>query len=412
MSASQELRPLGEEEKTRFSWARRPPAAKIVAALEAARAGSARFVGGCVRDSLLGATPKDIDVATTLTPEAVVTALKRAGLRAAPTGIEHGTVTGVAGGVGVEITTLRSDVSTDGRRAVVAFTEDWASDARRRDFTINAIYLTTDGFLFDPAGGLADLAAGRVRFIGAARDRIREDYLRILRFFRFSARFAQDFDETGLAACAGEKAGVARLSAERVGDELSKILALPRAPFAVEAMNRLGILAVVWPAPARLDAFAGLKRLASDAPAPLGLAALWGESGEGVDAALRLSNADAARRRAALKAAAMLSPETGRRAGRVVYHRCGERAFRDGALIAAARGAGEAFLTRMTRLADADAPPPFPFTGKDAIALGLEAGPAVAAALKAAEAAWIDEDFPDRSRAAELLDVAVRGRRG
>ena len=149
--------------------------------------------------------------------------LHKAKLGAAPTGIEHGTVTGIADHVGVEVTTLRADVSTDGRRATVAFTEDWATDASRRDFTINAIYLTTDKMLFDPVGGVADAEAGKVRFIGNAEDRIREDYLRILRFFRFSARFADGFDVPGLTACAFvERGNWQSLSAERIGDETDK----------------------------------------------------------------------------------------------------------------------------------------------------------------------------------------------
>ena len=174
-NAESTLTPLAECDALQFDWTRNAPVVKIVAALEAARPGSVRFVGGCVRDSLIGVTPKDIDIATTLTPQAVIDALHAASLKAAPTGVDHGTITGVADHVGVEITTLRADVSTDGRRATVAFTEDWATDARRRDFRLNAIYLTTDGKLFDPVGGVADAKARRVRFIGAPEDRIREE---------------------------------------------------------------------------------------------------------------------------------------------------------------------------------------------------------------------------------------------
>lgn len=404
-----DLRALSAEEEAHFGWAKSTPVAKIVAALEAERPGVARFVGGCVRDSLLGVAPKDVDIATSLKPEDVVSALKKARLRAAPTGIDHGTVTGIAGGVGVEITTLRADVSTDGRRATVAFTDDWETDARRRDFTLNAIYLTTEGALFDPVGGVADLRAGRVRFIGAPRDRIREDYLRILRFFRFSARFANAFDEAGLAACREEKAGIKKLSAERVGDELSKILALPRAPVVVEEMIRAGVLAEVWPAPPAPEIFANLKRLVPAAKAPLGLAALWGEGGEGIDASLRLSNADAARRRGALKAAKAIGPATPAREARVALYRCGDEAFRNGAALAAARGGADASaLARLVEIADRHAPPPFPFSGKDVIALGVAAGPRVAAALRAAEEAWIAEDFPGTERAREILENAVK----
>ncbi|HXI86183.1 MAG TPA: CCA tRNA nucleotidyltransferase, partial [Parvularculaceae bacterium] len=310
------LRGITSEEAACFSWTDRPPVRKIVAALEAARPGGARFVGGCVRDSLIGVEPKDIDIATTLTPDAVVKALKKAGLGAAPTGVEHGTITGVADHVGVEITTLRADVSTDGRHATVAFTEDWARDAERRDFRLNAIYLTTDKKLYDPVGGVEDAKTGRVRFIGAPEDRIREDYLRILRFFRFSARFSTTFDAEGLAACAALKEGMARLSRERVGAEFSAILALPRASEAIEAMAKTGVLAEVWPAEADLAAFAALKWLDPDAPTALGLAALWGKKGEGIDAALRLSNADAARRKKAIAVAAGIAKTMNERAAR------------------------------------------------------------------------------------------------
>ncbi|MEQ8935804.1 MAG: CCA tRNA nucleotidyltransferase [Amphiplicatus sp.] len=409
MTASpDDLRAVSAGEAKHFFWTQDAPVAKIVAALEAERSDAVRFVGGCVRDSLLGVKPKDVDLATLLKPEDVVAALKNARLRAAPTGIEHGTVTGIAGGVGVEITTLRADVSTDGRRATVAFTEDWAEDARRRDFTLNAIYLTTDGSLFDPVGGIEDLKAGRVRFIGEARDRIREDYLRILRFFRFSARFAGAFDAAGLAACGAERSGVKKLSAERVGDEISKILVLPRAPIAIEEMQRAGILAEVWPAEPSLERFAFLKSLSPSAPAPVGLAALWGEAGEGLDSALRLSKADAARRRAALKAAAVIKSGMAAKDARVALYRAGQTAFRDGALLSAACAGGDGqALARLVGIADDNAPPVFPFTGKDVITLGVPAGPRVAATLKAAEEVWISEDFPDAGRAKEILQTEV-----
>ncbi|MEX0644239.1 MAG: CCA tRNA nucleotidyltransferase [Parvularculaceae bacterium] len=279
--APETLRPLAPDEAKHFGWTETAPAKTVIAALEAAAPGAARFVGGCVRDSLIGEAPKDFDIATRLAPPAVIAALKRDGLGAAPTGLDHGTVTAVANHIGVEVTTLRADVSTDGRRATVAFTEDWALDARRRDFRLNAIYLTADKKLYDPEGGVADAKAGRVRFIGAAHDRIREDYLRILRFFRFSARFSAAFDAEGLAACAELKSGIAQLSAERIGDEFSKILALARASLAVDRMAQSSILHEIWPAPPRLDVFAALKALDPEAGAPLGLAALWGAARRG-----------------------------------------------------------------------------------------------------------------------------------
>ena len=191
----------------------------VMAALEAAGGpGCVRFVGGCVRNSLLGQSVDDIDIATRLRPEETIAALKAAGLKAVPTGVEHGTVTGVSERRPYEITTLRRDVETDGRRAVVAFTEDWAEDAARRDFRLNALYADAAGTVFDPTGGgLDDAAAGRIVFVGEAETRIREDYLRILRFFRFYAWYGRGApDAVGLAACATLKAGMGQLSADRV----------------------------------------------------------------------------------------------------------------------------------------------------------------------------------------------------
>lgn len=401
---------LSGEDAPHFSWTRRLPVRKIVAALEAARPGGARFVGGCVRDSLIGIAPKDIDIATTLTPDAVIEALHAAGLKAAPTGLDHGTITGVADRFGIEITTLRADVSTDGRRAIVAFTEDWTVDARRRDFRLNAIYLTTDGKLFDPVGGLADARARRVRFIGEPADRIREDYLRILRFFRFSARFAGGFDAQGLAACAALRAGIGRLSAERVGDETMRILGLPRAPLAIDAMAASGVLGEVWPAPPDRETLRAMKALDPEATAPLGLAALWGEAGEGIDAALRLSNADAARRKRALRAAARLELSLSERAQREILYRLGPEAWRDGALIAAARAGGGEAWSRMCALPERWVAPVFPYTGKDVIAAGIARGPAVAQILSGVEEVWIAEDFPPAERLREILSEACARR--
>ncbi|MHA7873403.1 MAG: tRNA nucleotidyltransferase/poly(A) polymerase family protein, partial [Hyphococcus sp.] len=198
MSAQTTFVPLSSDQRVHFDWLDAPHLKKVMTALDSARQGASRYVGGCVRDSLFGERPKDFDIATMLKPEEVMHALSVAGLGAAPTGLDHGTITAIADHRGVEVTTLRADVSTDGRRAVVAFTEDWSVDASRRDFRINALYLTPDAKLFDPVGGLDDIAGRQVRFIGDAEQRIREDYLRILRFFRFSARFSGVFDQDGL----------------------------------------------------------------------------------------------------------------------------------------------------------------------------------------------------------------------
>lgn len=397
--------------KPNFSWVDDPSVAKVIRALNVARSGGARFVGGCVRDGLLGLAPKDVDVATTLTPDDVVAALKRAGLGAAPTGIEHGTVTAVADHKGVEVTTLRADVSTDGRRASVAFTTDWFVDATRRDFTINALYLTPELDLYDPVGGASDLAARRVRFIGAPDDRIREDYLRILRFFRFSARFAATFDAAGLAACERLKDGIRRLSAERVGDELTKLLALPAPQASLSAMAAAGVLAEVFPAPPSIETLARLKAIDPDAAPPLALAALYGASGEGIDARLRLSNAQSTRRRLAVENADAISPALGERAARALLYRMGAANWRDACLLAEARSLAtsekprerDATLAHLAALADRWPPPKCPFTGKGALSLGVREGPAVAAAVRATEARWIEEDFPGPERQAAIF---------
>ncbi len=213
----------------------------------AALGGAAYFVGGCVRNALLGAPATDIDLATPLVPEAVVARLGAAGLKAVPTGIEHGTVTAVWQGHPVEITTFRADVETDGRRAVVRFTTDMAEDAARRDFTVNALYADATGRVLDPIGGLPDLAARRVRFIGDPVARIREDRLRILRFFRFTAWYAEGMDAGGLAACRAEAEGVEALAHERLGAEMRKLLAAPDPVAATVAMAEAGVLARVLP---------------------------------------------------------------------------------------------------------------------------------------------------------------------
>jgi poly(A) polymerase len=403
---SESLTPLAPADAGRFGWIAARPVKRVVDALEAAEAGAARFVGGCVRDSLLGDSPKDVDIATPLAPDAVIAALSRAGLGVAPTGLEHGTVTAIADHQGIEVTSLRADVSTDGRRATVAFTRDWAVDAARRDFTVNALYLTPSLLLFDPVGGLADLRARRVRFIGRPEDRIREDFLRILRFFRFSARFAAGFDEPGLRACAGLKAGIRRLSAERVGDEFMKLLALPSPQESIAAMQTAGVLAEVWPAPPAIGVLAQLKAIDPLAPPPLGLAALFAEAGEGVDARLRLSNAQSERRRAAVANAREISDTLDERAARVLLYRLGAERWRDACLIAEARALADApaparaaAFERLRELPLRWPPPRLPFAGRDALAAGIPEGPLVASVLRAAEARWLNEDFPPDERA-------------
>ena len=278
-------------------WLRRPETRAVCDALTAA-GHRALFVGGCVRNALLGAPVCDIDIATDALPGTVATLAERAGLKPVPTGIDHGTITVVSDGVPHEVTTFRADVKTDGRHAQVAFGQSLEADARRRDFTMNALYAAPDGAVFDPLGGLPDLQARRVRFIGDAGQRIREDYLRILRFFRFHACYgdpAGGLDAEGLAACGAARGGLAALSRERIGAEMRKLLAAPDPAPSVAAMQAACVLAAVLPG-AGAGALAPLVHLESEtqtAPEPLRrLAALGGTD---VAERLRLSRAEARR---------------------------------------------------------------------------------------------------------------------
>ncbi|RKF13355.1 CCA tRNA nucleotidyltransferase [Roseovarius spongiae] len=257
---------------------------------------SAYLVGGAVRDAVLGRRVGDLDLATDATPQKVTALAKAAGIRCVPTGLDHGTVTLVIEGVPHEITTFRRDEETFGRHARVAFTTDMAEDARRRDFTMNALYADADGRVIDPLGGLPDALAGRVRFVEDAERRICEDYLRILRFFRFTAWFARDgIDAEGLAACAAHQDGLEKIAAERVGAEMTKLLAAPDPAPSVAAMRQSGVLARILPG-ADDRALAALVHHEGEA----GVAPDWRRrlaalGGEGVAERLRLSNANARR---------------------------------------------------------------------------------------------------------------------
>ncbi len=269
-------------------WLADPAVTAVLAALP-----RARLVGGSVRDALLGREVSDIDLATPDPPDAVTQALLRAGLKAVPTGLAHGTVTAVSHHRGFEVTTLRRDVTTDGRHAEVAFTDDWREDAARRDFTINAMSMTQDGDVFDYFSGIADLHAGRVRFVGDANQRIAEDFLRILRFFRFHARYgAGDPDPAALSAIAANVPGLQRLSAERIWSELKRILTAPDPTAAIATMQSLGVLAAVLPEGAAPQRLANL--IAADAPADpiLRLAALLDGDALALADRLRLSIAE------------------------------------------------------------------------------------------------------------------------
>ena len=349
---------------------------------------SARVVGGAVRDTLLGVPVADIDLATPLPPAAVMAALTAAGLGAKPTGIAHGTVTAVAAGRGFEITTLRRDLATDGRRAVVAFTEEWREDAARRDFTLNALSMDQAGLVFDYWGGIADLRAGRVRFVGDPAARIAEDYLRVLRFFRFFARFARLApDAATLAALRAGVPGLAGLSAERVRHELLGLLAAPDPLPALRLMERLGVLAALLPRGVSLAAVARLIA-AGAPPAPLPrLAALAGDDPD-LPARLRLSLGEA-RHLAALRVPAPpASADAGvlRRALAELDPRLADAVLMERAWLAddgaGSHAAQRAALAGLAR-------PVFPLAGRDLRRLGLAPGPEIGQRLAAVRAWWL-----------------------
>ncbi|TJZ86633.1 CCA tRNA nucleotidyltransferase [Paracoccus hibiscisoli] len=347
----------------------------------------ALLVGGAVRNALLGQPIDDIDIATDAPPLRTLALARAAGLRAVPTGIDHGTVTLVAHGRGFEVTTFRRDVETDGRHAVVAFSTDLAEDAARRDFTMNALYADRDGTVIDPMGGLPDLAARRLRFVGDPDARIAEDYLRILRFFRFFARYGQQADPAAVAACAAHRDGLSRIARERIGAELKKLLAAPNPGPAVGLMAQTGVLAVLLP-DATPDRLAAL--LAAE-PAPGGwlrrLAALCPATPD-----LRLSRADQ-------RALTALHRARGWSLDEAAF-RMGADLATDHALLAAADGhpLPADWQARIARGADA----PLPIAAADLAPLQ---GPALGRALKAAEAAWIASAFTLPAPA--LIDAAL-----
>lgn len=391
-------------------WLTAPATVAVMDALETeGGADCARFVGGAVRNALMGRAVDDVDVATTLTPDRVTAALKRAGLKSVPTGVEHGTVTAVSARTPFEITTLRRDVSTDGRRATVAFTDDWAEDAARRDFRLNALYADRNGEVFDPTGqGIDDALHGRIVFVGEAERRIREDYLRILRFFRFMAWYGGgEPDADGLAACAALKDGMARLSAERVSKELLKLLAAPDPVRAVRAMDGAGILTPVLGADGDVARLAHVVAMSADPL--LRLSALWPDDAAFVAEkarALRLPRSAWDRLEAA---AGPLDVEavTDADARRFVYF-LGAQAARDRALKAPASPARAVVL----QASESWTPPRLPVGGRDVERLGVSAGPETGAVLRAFEQSWIADDFPPHGVEARLAAAlsAVRGR--
>ncbi|WP_108683098.1 CCA tRNA nucleotidyltransferase [Methyloceanibacter sp. wino2] len=385
------------------AWLARPETVRVFAALSG-ETGATRAVGGAVRNALLGLPVADVDFATTIHPEAVIARARKAGLKAIPTGLPHGTVTVVADGVSFEVTTLRRDVETFGRHATVAFTEDWAEDAARRDFTINALYAGADGTLFDPLGGYPDLVAGRVRFIGDAVLRIKEDYLRILRFFRFNASFGWGaFDAEGLSACVRERAGLRQLSAERVASELKRLLVAPRAYEAVYVLFAFGLLCDILGAVPRLSRFARLIEIEAaldrEPNAILRLAALAifiPEDAKRLARRFKLSNAE----RALLALAGVPFDEAlpSEAAAKRKLYRLGPENYASRMLLAWATSdapATDPDWRRAATLAERWEPPVFPLRGPDITALGPFSGPAIGEMLRAAEQCWIDGGFKE-----------------
>ncbi len=404
----------------------------VIAALTADGA-EARFVGGCVRDSILKRAVEDVDIATPEPPERVMELLERAGLGAIPSGIEHGTVTAEAGGDHFQITTLRRDVETDGRRARVAFTDDWKADAARRDFTINTLSCTPDGDIYDPFGGLDDLSHGMVRFVGNARQRIDEDLLRILRYFRFYAvcgRPPPDID--ALAACRAAAHRVLELSAERLRGELLRILIAPNPADVVVLMRGERVLDHLLPEAGdvgrlRMLSWLETSAIRMDSVAPDGLrrlAALLHTDAAGTDAVaarFRLSKAEAERLLSMTAPSEAVDADMDEAARRRVLRRLGAQAVGDLALLA---WAGELAIdprqpgTRkhnwqdLLAAAEAWTPPEFPLKGQDVLALGVPAGPRIGRLLGAVEG-WWEEGGCEAGRAAclEALETMAREER-
>jgi poly(A) polymerase len=377
-----------EERLAGAEWLVRPETQAIFAALDGGK-GRTRAVGGVVRDTLLSRERDnpDIDLATELTPEEVIARAKANGIAHYPTGIDHGTVTLKLGKTLAEVTTLRRDVETNGRHAIVAFGTDWAEDAARRDFTLNALYCGADGALFDPLGGINDALNGRVRFIGDAATRIIEDGLRVYRFFRFSASHGgEKFDPDGLAACAAAVGQLGHLSAERVGSEILRMLALPDIALTLGAMAAIGLVEIDAD---QLKILKAYETLGGFTPATR-LAVLIGTSpADAIQQQWRLSN-DTMRAAQAVAAAAEMVEQD--RLDEAAY-RFGEVAV-EGLALAAAQGSWKADrLAEAARSLAAVQVVPFPISGNDLAGLGIKPGPALGRELARLERIWIESGF-------------------
>jgi poly(A) polymerase len=400
------------------SWMTARPTRAVMRALTR-DGGAARFVGGAVRNALLGEEVGDVDIATPLSPQEVMRRLEQAGLNAVPTGIDHGTVTAISSRKPFEVTTLRRDVSTDGRRATVAFTTDWSKDAARRDFTINALYAAEDGEVFDYFGGLADLKARRVRFVGDPTTRIREDYLRILRLFRFHAWYGKgDLHAEAFAAVSSEKAGLKLLSGERVQKELLRLLEATNPMPALRAMARASILAEILPGEAQLERAARLieieaaNRRGSDSL--LRLAALLpddAKTARKLSASLKLSNNDRDRLVEAAEADRRIDSSLSPHEARKLLYRLGQQCFRDQLLLRWAdtqRDPKDRGWCKLLKLVESWKRPELPIDGRDVMAKGIDEGPKIGTTLRALEHEWIEADFaPDRRALLKRLKETI-----
>jgi poly(A) polymerase len=365
----------------------------------------ARVVGGAARNALMGLALSDIDIATTAVPEEVMRRAAAAGLKAVPTGIDHGTITLVIDGTPFEVTTLREDVETFGRKAMVAFGRDWKVDAERRDFTMNALSISPDGVVHDYVGGLADLRDRRVRFIGDPARRIAEDYLRILRFFRFQASYAHGApDAAGLHACIVARDGLRTLSRERVRGELVKLLVAPYAVPTLVVMAETGFAERLLGGVPQLASFANMIKVeaaAALAPDPIRRLGALGlfivEDAERLRDRLRLANAEHERLLAMAQRWWQVSPAHGAADARAFLYRLGPVGFCDRVLLAWSRseaGAADPSWHALATLPSRWTPPRFPLRAADLMSRGLAKGPALGAALQAAEEAWVAAGFP------------------
>lgn len=402
-------------------WLNRDETKRVIAALDSVRPNASRFVGGCVRNAVMGLPADDIDIATQILPDDVIRAGKAAGLAAVPTGIEHGTITLVANHIPYEVTTLRRDVTTDGRRATVAFTEDWNEDASRRDFRLNALYADPDGTIHDPTGGgFDDAKSGRVIFIGDAGQRIREDYLRILRFFRFSAWYGKGaLDAAGLAACAAHLGGLDSLSVERVWKETKKLFASPDPRAALDAMAQSGVRERALPELSNMARATALianeadNFIPGDALTRVAAALPDAQAASTLASRLKVSNEERARLTRALgDTPPILSYLSVREIHRALYVLGGET-FVDRVKLAWAADARTKTVQQWRALLEQEKVwpiPKFPLTGDEVIAAGVPPGPMVGRVLRAVEEWWIDADFPDdKLSIVERLKAVAQG---